>query len=135
MVVTDRSRFFGVTLVLGDGNLAAGAGKDIWTAQTRCELLEAELCLRTTGTGAGNTDVDIKKAGNLIWVTPGLRIASAAAAPAAVRAKPTVGVSNSEQAGVALEPGDAITADVVAIPGTTASAGGFVRLLLRARDI
>jgi hypothetical protein len=130
----DRSRLFSVTLVLGDGNLAAGTGKDIWVAQTRCELLEAELCLRTTGGTSGNTDVDVKKNGTLVWTSPGLRIVQGAAAPATVRAKPTVGLSSSELAGVVLEPGDSLTADIAAIPGT-ASAGGFVRLLLRARDI
>jgi hypothetical protein len=130
----DRSRFFTITLVLGDGALAAGVGKDRWDAQTRCELLEAELTLRATGATSGNTDVDIKKNGTLVWTSPGLRIVQGAAAPAMVRAKPTVGLCSSEQAGVALEPGDSITADIAAIPGT-ASSGGFVRLLFRARDI
>ena len=130
----DRNRFFSVTLILGDGALAAGVGKDIWLAQTKCELLEAELSLRATGATSGNTDVDIKKNGALIWTSPGLRIVQGAAAPAAVRAKPTIGLSSLDLSGVSLEPGDSITADIAAIPGT-ASSGGFVRLFLRARDV
>lgn len=131
--MADRIRYFTVALPLADGNLAAGAGKDVYAVQTRCRLLEAELTLAGTGTGAGNTDVDVKKNGSLVWATPGLRIASAASAPASVRAKPTVGVAG-EPSGVACEPGDVITADIVAIPATTASSHGKVVLLFAAID-
>lgn len=132
-MAVDRNRLFTVVVPLGD-TLAAGAGRAKYTVQTRCRLLEAELSLGTTGTGAGNTDVDVNKGGATVLTAPGLRVASAAAAPATVRANPSVGVVG-EPSGVPLEPGDAITVDIDAVPATTASARGAVTLLFAAVDV
>jgi hypothetical protein len=122
-----------IALPLQYGNLAVAAEVAGWEANFRGRLLEAELFLKGTGTGAGNTDVDVNKAGVTILAAPGLRIASAASTKR-VRAKPTVGVSGHPN-GVPFNVGDYFSVDVDAIPATTASADGTVYLHIAAVDV
>ncbi|GEM_PF-6800216 len=126
----ERIRRFSVAYPIGDGNLAAGVDKFIHVVRFRCRLLEVTLSLRTTGGTSGNTDVDVNRDGSSILTAPGLRIAQGAAtkhvtaAPAAAAGHPS---------GLDCAPGQTISGDIDAIPGT-ASTGGVVTLHFAVTD-
>ncbi len=122
-----------VTLNIGDGNLAVGAGKATWPVRFPCRLLECSLSLDGTGTGAGNTDVDVNKDGSTVLTAPGLRIASASGTKH-VSAKPSVGVAGHPN-GVPLKVGNTVTVDVDAVPATTPSTRGQVILTVAPTDV
>jgi len=127
----NHRRVFTVTIPLF-GALAVAAGVATWLAQLRLRIVDAELSLKDTGTGAGSTTVDVKLNGTTILAAGALSIAGAAATKA-IRATPVGGVG--EPSGVEVAPNDSITVDVSAIPATTAPAGGFVTLTCVAKDV
>lgn len=126
----NHRRVFTVCLPLFAIQVAAGLAT--YAAQLRARILNVEVSLSDTGTGAGSTIVDVKKNGTSIMAAGGLSIAGAAAGKTA-RANP-IGV-DGEPSGVELAPDDEITVDVTAVPGTTAPAGGFVTLACVAKDV
>lgn len=115
------------------GTLAVSIERGGWEAQFRGRVVDCELFLRDTGTGTGNTDLDVNKGGASVFTGGVLRIASAATTKR-TRKKPNVGVSGHPN-GVPFDPGDYFSADVDAIPGTTASIDGVVHLHIVATDV
>jgi len=114
------------------GNLAVAAGVAGFVAEFPANIVKAQLYLGSTGTGAGSTTVTVKKNGTAILPAAGLTIAGAAAGKTAESAttKP-----EGLPGGVRIDVGDVITVDVSAIPGTTASANGEVKLHIVQSDI
>lgn len=116
-------RYFTVTLPF-PGNAAVANEVAGYEFQQNARVLEAELFLGTTGTGAGSTSVDVKKNGTSIFAA-NMAIASASATKR-VRKAPNKAVG--EPSGLSFAKGDYARVDVTAIPGTTTSTNGFVTL-------
>lgn len=105
------------------GNLAVAAGVAALVMQDRRRLTSAQLFTKSTGTGAGNTVVQVKKgAANLLVAD--LTIAGAAGTKYTTQNAKGGGVPE----GFELAPGDVLTIDVTSAPATTAAADGYVVL-------
>ncbi|ABF42413.1 hypothetical protein Acid345_3412 [Candidatus Koribacter versatilis Ellin345] len=116
-------RYFTVALpiaaALAVANEVAG-----YEFQKQSRILETELFLCTTGTGAGATTVDVKKNGTTILPS----VISIASASATKRARKAVKNPVGEPSGVSVAAGDYVRADVTAVPGTTVPTYGTVYL-------
>lgn len=99
--------------------VAVAAGQASFTASTRFRIHYAQLSLSDTGTGAGNTAALLKVNSVAITGASDLSIAGASVGKS-VKAKITNGTQYP--GGHIVNPGDVITVDITAIPGTTAPA-------------
>lgn len=105
---------------IGAGNLAAAAAVATFVAVFRFRLTAVVLALGNTGGTSGNTDVDVNRNGASIMPAQALRIAQGAATKY-VKAPPAG--ATGEPSGLVIEPGDVITIDIDAVPGTASKDG------------
>ncbi|MEZ2347422.1 hypothetical protein [Terriglobus sp. RCC_193] len=105
------------------GALAVGAGVVAFVAPRPMRISGAQLVLKATGTGAGNTTAQIKVGANNI-LKADLTIAGAAATKYVKQSAKGGGVPS----GYDVNEGDVITVDITAIPATTAPTDGYVIL-------
>jgi len=110
--------------------LAAGVGQATWNVERPVSVSGAQLCLSDTGTGAGNTTVNIKQNGTLIAT---ISIAGAAGSKSAKT--PISSPQSQFPSGVRLNVGDVITIDVAAVPATTSPKAGAVVLDVYELDV
>jgi hypothetical protein len=113
------------------GPLAVAASVATYKVGKSAVLTGAELSLADSGVGAGSTSVVVKVNG--VAVTPAISVAGAAAG-VTTYAKTSNEAPAVYPAGIGLKPGDVITIDITAIPGTTPPKGGVVYLDLTQRD-
>ena len=116
-------RYFTVALPMA---AALAVANDVagYEFQKQARILEVEVFLGTTGTGAGNTSVDVKKNGATILAA----VISIASASGTKRARKAPKNPVGEPSGVSVAAGDYVRADVTAVPGTTVPPYGTVYL-------
>lgn len=113
--------------------LAASVGQVTYTSPRTQRIAGAQLCLSDTGTGAGATTINVNVNGVTVNAAGSLSIASAAAGKSIGAA--ITGGSNNFPGGARLNPGDVVTIDVAAVPGTTVPKAAFVVLDIVEIDI
>jgi hypothetical protein len=106
--------------------LAVANGVATYTAKHRQRILNAQLCLADPGTGAGSTSVRVKVNGVAIVADGDLAI-TVVSGGKSVDKDITLGTVNFP-GGALVAPGDVVTVDVIAVPGTTVPKAAFVVL-------
>jgi hypothetical protein len=124
----ERFRRNQITLPL-PAALAVSVGQVTFTATRPMTISGAQLCLSDTGTGAGNTTVNIKQNGTLIGT---ISIAGAATGKSLATALAT---TSQFPSGIRFNVGDVLTLDLAALPATTNPKAGFVVLDVYELDV
>ena len=113
--------------------LAASVGQVTYTSPRPQRISGAQLCLSDTGTGSGATTANVNVNGVAINAAGTLSIAGAASGKS-VSTAITEG-QNNYPGGARLNPGDVVTVDLAAVPGTTVPKAGFIVLDIVEIDI
>jgi hypothetical protein len=115
------------------GTLAVLTAAATFTSKRSFVITGAQLGLPDTGTGTGNTTVVVKVNGTAVNGSGSSVAGAATGKSVAIALTPTSPAGNPS--GVSINPGDVVTVDVTAVPGTTAPKGGAVYLDVVQRDI